>query len=311
MTFEQIRQIWNRIWFAPVSPAPICLYRIFYGAQLFLCSLFMMGDILVFFGPKGLVSIPTIQSYEHSARFSLLFWLPNSDGSVIFIYVGILLLSMLVTLGLFTRPSLLLLLIFLVSLHHRNPAVLNSGDTFFRVAGFLLLLSPCGEMFSLDCRMKGKQKGADFDAWAITSEPWAQRLLQLQIAAVYCQTFWSKIQGDTWWNGTAVYFATRLEELSRFPVPFIFDDLFCIKLMTYFALAVEVALWTTIWIRELRYWTILAGITLHLAIDWSMNIPLFEYIMIASFINFVYPEHVKLFTKWLSVKWHALRTAAP
>ena len=34
-----------------------------------------------------------------------------------------------------------------------------------------------------------------------------------------------------------------------------------------------------VWVRELRYWVLLGGVLLHVGIDYTMNIPLFGFIM--------------------------------
>ena len=58
-------------------------------------------------------------------------------------------------------------------------------------------------------------------------------------------------------------------------------------------MVIELSLWTLIWFKEFRYWVLAAGVLLHLGIDWSMNIPLFEYIMIASYIVFIDASDIK------------------
>ena len=63
--------------------------------------------------------------------------------------------------------------------------------------------------------------------------------------------------------------------------------------LTWSTLAVELALGTLIWIRELRYWVLLAGVGLHLGIELSMNIPMFEWIMIITMLCMVDPKDMK------------------
>jgi hypothetical protein len=260
-------------------------------------------DLFTWFGPRGVVPIPTMQAYERTARFTLFYMLPLSDETVLALYIALLVAALFVALGLFTRVSLIALFLLLLSFHHRNVIILHSGDTLLRVSGFILMFSPAGEMFSLDYLMKKRRGLAVETPWAITCPIWTQRLLQLQIAAIYCQTFCSKLAGDTWWNGTAVYYAFRLEDFTRVPIPFLFDNLFLYKVMTWGTLALELALWTLIWVKEFRYYVLFAGITFHLGLDVTMNIPLFQYIMISSYLNFVDPIEVKRALDYLSVRF--------
>jgi hypothetical protein len=73
-------------------------------------------------------------------------------------------------------------------------------------------------------------------------------------------------------------------------VPYFFDSILTIKLLTWGTLVTEFSLWALIWFKELRYWVILAGLFLHLGIEWAMNLPMFEWLFVVSFLNFIYPE---------------------
>ncbi len=288
MTAGHLRKIWDQFWFDQVSPAPICIFRILYGALILTSNLLWAPDLLNYFGPNGIVSVETIQQFEKGPRFSLLFIQPGSEALVITLYAVLIVSSITVMLGFLTRPSLIILFVCLISFHHRNVAILHSGDTLLRLYAFILIFSPAGKMFAID-----KLKVPITEQWKIRSDCWPQRLMQLQIAAVYCQTFWAKTTGQTWWNGTAVYYASRIEEFQKFPVPFLFDHLWTCEFLTYATLAIELALWTLIWFKQTRYIVLIAGIIMHLGMDWSMNIPLFEYTMIIGFINFVDASDIK------------------
>jgi hypothetical protein len=115
-------------------------------------------------------------------------------------------------------------------------------------------------------------------------------LIQLQFSLVYVMSYAWKLRVPTWRDGTALYFVGQLEEFHRFPVPVLFDYLGTIKLMTWGTLAVELALGVLIWFRRLRPYVLAAGLLLHLGIEYSMNIPLFQWIMIATMATFVEPR---------------------
>lgn len=292
MTLKGLLLIWDQFWFTERSPAPICLFRILFGLLVMISSLMWAPDLYTLFGQRGVVSIETMRAMQGLPRFSLLYLFP-SDQAMIFFYICLCAAAAFVATGLFTRFSTIALFLLLVSFDHRNPLILNSGDTFLRIAAFILMLSPAGAMFSIDRLLAGRKGLSPADPWSIELSIWAQRLLQLEVAAVYCQTFWAKVIGETWWNGTAVYYATRLEELYRLPVPYLFDHLWTCKLLCWGTLLIELALWTLIWIRDFRYYVLLAGVALHLGIDYALNLPLFSYIMIASYAVFIEPSDLK------------------
>ncbi len=49
-------------------------------------------------------------------------------------------------------------------------------------------------------------------------------------------------------------------------------------------------MWSLIWFRELRYFVLAGTLVMHIGIDHSINLPVFEWIFVASFITFIYPE---------------------
>ena len=114
-------------------------------------------------------------------------------------------------------------------------------------------------------------------------------MIQIQTAVVYFATFYWKTLGRTWLNGTAVYYVLHLVEDRHFPLPAI-DNLFVLTLLTWGTLAIEFSMGTLVWFRELRYPVLLAALCLHMGIEYALNIPLFEWISIAPYVTFIYPE---------------------
>ena len=277
--------LWYRLWFEPQSPAPICMFRILLAAIVFLSSLTWAPDLFTWFGYDGIVSVETMRQYEEFNRLSLLDWLPPDNRFVLSLYVLLLLSALSLMVGFKSRLSALILFICLASFHHRNLLIFHSGDTLMRVCLFLLLFGPIDRMYAIDSRGKAPAQAS----------PWVQNLLRFQIAIVYAHSFFSKMEGSTWWDGTAIYYALHMEDFYRFPVPLLFDNIMTVKLATWSTLVIELALWTLIWIRGLRYYVLAAGVILHLGIDWSMNLPFFEDLMIASYVLFLKPEDIERF----------------
>jgi tetratricopeptide (TPR) repeat protein len=283
-------KLWDEFWFQPTSPSPVCAFRIIYGLLVLATAALLAPDLLNWFGPHGITSISAAKLWEGGPRFSLLFLLPNTNSSVIALFSLLIIAALCLTLGFRTRLSAAVLFVCLVSFDHRNPIILNSGDTLLRLFALLLAFSPAGYDFSIDRWLA--QRRAKAPLAVPDAAPWVQRLMQLQLAAVYFQAFWSKIAGDTWSDGTALYYTSRLLDFQRLPIPFVFDNLWTIKLLTWSSLGIECALWTLIWWKPFRYYVLVAGVLLHLGIDWSMNLPIFEYLMIASYLLFIDPKDI-------------------
>ena len=127
-------------------------------------------------------------------------------------------------------------------------------------------------------------------------------MLQIQTAIVYFSTFYWKSMGILWINGTAVYYALHLQDFRHFPVPAI-NSLFIIKSLTWGTLLIEFALGVLIWFKELRYPVLVAGLCLHFGIEYAMNIPLFEWMAVATYVNFVEPEDLTRMWNWVRSKF--------
>jgi hypothetical protein len=276
---------WSRWWFEPASTVPIGLFRICYGAIVLLCVALLVPDIQVFFGRGG----PFTQ--EDAARFwgnvpdySVLLWYP-APGAVAAFFAVFTLAALCLTIGLWTRISAIVVFVGLVSIGHRNPLILHGGDTLLRIMAFYLILAPAGAVLSVD-RLIGLMRGTA-PAQPPLAPPWAQRLLQLQVAFVYAMTVLLKLKGGAWVDGTALYYTSRLEEFHRFPMPFVADSMLLVNLLTYWTLATELSLAFLIWVPGLRKFVLVNGVLLHLGIEYSMNVPLFAFTMIVSYITFV------------------------
>jgi hypothetical protein len=109
-----------------------------------------------------------------------------------------------------------------------------------------------------------------------------------------------KIAGSQWLDGSAVYYATRLDDMFRFPAPLIANNMFLLKTLTWFTLIIELAGWTLIWFKDTRYWVLLGLLGLHLGIDYMINLPVFEWAFIRTLITFVPSQDLTNFFSRLS-----------
>ncbi len=293
MTASRITSAWNRFWFAEQSPTPMAVYRIFYGVVL-LCTLALLWPYIdEFYGPNGVLSIETARLYVQSPCLDCVTGFLEFERNTRVCFTAALISGVLLTLGVCTRFSALLVLISLLAIHHRNALILNSGDTLLRLGAYYLVFSNAGDALSLD-RWWAKRNG---QLEVPMKSQWLQKLLQYQVALVYFIAFTSKLAGDTWLDGTAVYYALHVDEFTRMPVPFITDNLLLSKLLTWGALATEASMFTLVWFRKFRYFVLAAAVLLHIGIDVTMNIPIFEWLMITSLVVFIYPEDLDRFLK--------------
>ncbi len=293
MNLSQIYASWNTFWFKPQLPTPVALFRIAVGLITINLYFLTRSNAQDFYGPTGLISAATMNQWWGSTpQFNLLWFLPASADHLL---TALLVSGILLTIGLLSRASAFCVFIIMLTLDSRNHFVFHPAFALLRVMALYLSLSHCGDVFSIDRVIRRLRNGK---SQVIESAPWAKRLMQLQIIAVYWGALSFQLNGTAWPDGSAVYYATHLTEFQRFPIP-ICDNLTVCQFIGIGTMLIELSLCTLIWVREVRYWVLLAGLILHLGIEYSMVfIPLLQPLMISSYLLFIDPNDVNKIIQW-------------
>lgn len=291
MSVRTLAAAWNRFFFAPQSPLPIALFRILYGCLVIANLILLYPDWLTWFGTRGWVSMPTMRALEPGVRLNLFTVMPADDSWIHGLFWVFMIAAVLLALGLFTRISSVVVFLCLISIDQRNLYILHGGDTFMRVAGFFLIFAPAGAALSLD-RLIRIRKGKESEAIR-PRPPWAQRMIQFELALLYFVTFCWKASGETWVNGTAMFYVMHLDELRRFPVPMFLQNPLVLKIGTWLTLATEFSLGVLVWFKELRYPVLAIGVILHLCFEYSLNVPLFQWEILSAYVLFIDPEDLE------------------
>ncbi|MGE3608644.1 MAG: HTTM domain-containing protein [Bacteriovoracaceae bacterium] len=295
-SFKSMTNAVDNFFFEPKPTEGIAVFRIVWISLLIFSYFCDIQNIEDFYGPDAIISLKTVKEHFPFPHMNIFHWLGNTleMTQLIFMVYGLALFASLI--GFYTRPSLIIVLICMTSLHQRNIWLLSSMELLCRVITIFLACSPCGHSLSVDSILGRKYSSFKQEKmWA----PWALRMIQIQIAVLYVWTVWQKLQGSDWFDGSAVYYATRLDNMKNFPVPFILDSVLMLKLLTWGTLLVELALGILIWFDEFRKPLIYIGIIFHLGIDYIMSIPFFELTMMALLINYFTPEEYKTFVERL------------
>jgi Vitamin K-dependent gamma-carboxylase len=276
---------WNNFYFSPQSPVPICLFRILYGGMVILTLLLLRADWLNWYGAHAWVSLPTMLQVEPGARLNLFTVLPQSDEwaqALFWVFLGS---AILLTVGFLTRINNVIVFVCLASIQQRNLYITHGGDTFLRIAGFFLMFAPAGAAVSVD-RLVRIWRGKE-DVTIRPCSPWAQRMIQFELAILYFATFCWKAQGTPWVEGTALSYVYQLNELRRFPLPSWFLHPVVLRFASWLTLFLEFSLGILIWVKDLRYYFLATGLLFHLLIEYSLNIPMFEWDILSAYVLFV------------------------
>lgn len=271
---------WARFWFTPTPTSTLAVARIAYGFVLAAWTLSLSFDASAFLSTSGLVP----ERPRPPWTWSVFDWFP-SDAAVGVVIALLLTAAVCVLIGYQARLAAVVAVVCLLSLQTRNPFVLNSGDVLLRVFGVFLALAPAGAALSVD-RWRRCPHGA---FWGFPERaPWALRLMQLQLSAMYLFAVWAKLRGSTWNDGTAVSYALRVEELSRIHLPASFTQSVAVSnALTFGVLVTEVALATLVWNRRARLWVLALGVIMHLLIDLAFAVGFFSFAVFVGYLAFI------------------------
>jgi hypothetical protein len=293
MTSRGLLDAWLKFWFAPQSPTPVALFRLCFGLLVLDAAIVHIGpDVLDWYGPHGVTSADAVHRYWwlNEPRFDMFLLAPNTDAGVMSFWYVFVAAVVCLTTGFCTRAAAIVVCLFLISMDNRQPFAINGGDAMMRLLAGYLVFAEAGAAFSID-RLIKRWKEPTFGEASRPKPvaPWGQRMIQVQMAITYWSTFCAKLSGAQWLDGTAVYYATRLDDMINHTMP-LYDSLLFCKFLSWYTLFVEGAMFSLVWLRDLRYWILGATMIMHLGIDYSINLPVFEWIFMTSFIAFIYPE---------------------
>jgi hypothetical protein len=281
--FAQLATWWQRFWFAPEPTSTLAVFRIGFGLLATGWTLTQAPNLFAYYGPEGI--LPKAPSGPAGAWGVLELW--HGSTAVVVVFVVTLVASVALTVGLFSRVAALVVLVGIISFDQRNGLVTNSGDGLVRNLAFFCALAPSGEALSIDRLRKASGRFWEFPARA----PWALRLVQIQLSIGYVSAVWHKAGDELWREGTAVSYALRMQDIHRFPTPaFVTHSVVLIELLTFGTLVLEFSLGVLVWNRAWRPWVLLAGVTLHLSIDFSILVGFFSYGMLCAYLAFISPQ---------------------
>lgn len=296
----------DRFLFAPYSPYPLSIFRILIGLLILdTVLLHLLDDFFLYYGPNAILPVSSIA--KHWWRFDVILdvmaLLPGGNAGAINFFIFFCVIALFVTVGLFTAYTVPIAFLMLLSIHRQCPFNINGGDAMMLLALFLLSFARSGDALSFDNLLKSLREDWRQVGFSPKASPaWPLRMLQMQFCLAYLDTFLWKFTGTKWLDGSAVYWATRMHEFIRFPLPFFLDNPFCMRVLSWAAMVIEFSLATLIWFRETRYTVLIAGLCLHLGIDLFINLPVFEWVFISMMVLFIYPQDLAKIAAWIRGK---------
>jgi hypothetical protein len=276
-------------WFGQIDLAPVALFRILYGVQLFNWFWQLLPNIGPFFTDEGIFPRHQLVAF-FPERITLL----NAFGEwwqvsiVCLVGCGV---ALALAFGWHTRVACVLGFALLISFQSRNPLILDGSDLVFRAIPLLLVFTGAGDLYSVDARLR--REPVSGRGWAFPI-----RILELQVAWIYLATGIEKLAGTKWANGTATYYALQLEHtFGRWWARPIAMHPVLSQLMSWGTLAVELGFlpFTMTPSNITRIIATVAAAGLHMGILLLMNVGNFPVIMLSALVLFLPPAWVRRF----------------
>jgi hypothetical protein len=222
----------------------LALLRIIYGALLFLDTLVRWSDVVPFYSEYGALPRRYLLEYGANEHWFSLHMMSGSLAWTNFLFLVQALATLALMVGWHTRWATLITWLLLISLHGRNPMVLNGGDIYLRCIMFWMLFLPTGHRWSLDV----KQGRGDHYSWMASIKDncvfgMSALVVLLQIGFVYW--FAALPKTDPAWTSTytASQIALTLDQFIT-PVGLFFRD----------ALTAEQLAWMTFLVIFWEFW---------------------------------------------------------
>jgi len=307
---ETTQRGWIRFFFTPAEPTSLGCLRVAIGL-LALWSLLVFGlDLRDYFGSGGWADGELIHSLQRPMAWS--FWYSVSDDWLRPVWFACLAVLALYTLGIFSRVTAVLSWVIIVSTARRVPIALYGFDQVLSALAFYLAVTgTSGQAVSLDrfwrrwraarrwaAARPARHPASGSSPRAMPEEPaeplstipanLALRLIQLHLLVIYGVAGLSKLQGPSWWNGTAIWRTMATGEFVGWNFTSLAAWPWAVNLLTHLSLALELLYPVLIWVGIMRPLLLTGIVALHLGIAViNPGLTEFALIMIAANLAFV------------------------
>lgn len=303
---------WNRFWFTPADPTKLAAIRICTGLILFYMYLACLPQTLEFIGPNAWIDdagVAQLRQFGGAGSNAGIWWGQSiwfHVQSPALVWTGQALFLVAIacfTAGLFTRIMNVLVWIGHLSFVHRSVIAWFGLDTVLAMLTFYLMFAPTGAALSLDRRRLRNRQGLT-QSDAPPNPSWTAnliiRLIQIHVCVIYLCAGLSKLQGERWWDGTAVWRVMMLHEFALFDLSWLAHagDVVCLCVSTFgvaLTLFMEISFAFLIWNPAWRRTLLLLAVLLHGGIGVVMGMASFGAAMLTGCLSFVTPQSLDRF----------------
>jgi hypothetical protein len=301
---EEFGERWNRFWFTPADPLLVAVLRIIVGLIAIAHFLDLGGGLQMWYARDGLLPPSAVEQLleltSGDAEYHPSYLKYFAGTELVVSHAVAIALAVCFTIGLFTRITGLLTLVALLAYVHRVPQIAGHIEPVLSFVLLYLCLAPSGACLSVDGRLFGSANKGLLAMVTGRCEPSITanvglRLIQVHLAMFYAMMGLTKLYGDAWWDGEAIWLLmaqtqSRPVDLTGLRRAGQFGEYllnFWAHSVVYFELAFAVLIWT----RVGRPVLLALSVVVWLSLMMVTGQLLFGLLMLAAGVAFV-PAHV-------------------
>ncbi|MEQ1829347.1 MAG: HTTM domain-containing protein [Pirellula sp.] len=318
---------WNALdsfFFLPSRPETLAIMRVMTGLMIAYIHWVWMLDLESFMGANALLdnetwrtlhrgSVPDTK-WTYLSAIDSMTWIRLHEGAAC-------IFGLLMAVGLLTRFACVLAWFLTLMTVHRMTGFLFGLDQVTLMLAMYLCLSRCGSAYSLDVQLVGRYpnwfearrwaqwlSGIVFYQSAIASHCWSNtlstRLIQLHLCVIYLFGGIGKMRGETWWDGSALWYSVAAYEYQSLDMTWIGHFPLIASIATHVTVFWEMAYCAIVWPRWLRPWALGIACMVHGGIALFLGMITFGMMMIVANLAFVCPESTQRIVGWIRNRVH-------
>ncbi|MBC8352415.1 MAG: HTTM domain-containing protein [Planctomycetes bacterium] len=297
---------WNKFWFTPSEPHTLSLIRILAGAMLLYTHLVWSNDLIAFLGPDSWIPGEAARELQQGSYAWSHLWYIGSPGVLWAQHIVVLIIMAMLMVGLFSRVTSVLACLITISYCHRLEGALFGLDQVNAMLATYLMIGPSGAVYSVDRWLaKRKAGGSLAPPVATTNGNIAIRLIQVHMCVIYLFGGISKMRGEMWWDGTAVWYAVSNLEYQSLDMTWLVRYPWVIATLSHVTVFWETFYCFLVWPRATRPIVLALAACVHGGIALFLGMITFGVAMIIGNAAFLPSSWVENALASLIKRWNA------
>ena len=281
----------------------ISLMRMGIALLLMMDLVIRSTSIIAHYTDAGVLPLETLYTSNWNPNFFSIYCIGTGWKIIAFIFALNFFFALALFFGYKTRFMSVVCWIFLISLHNRNPLILQGGDELLRLCLFWGIFMPWGKRYSVDnlISQKENENVLILEGNIISEKKEKKTFYNVgalgYIVLLFCVYFFSAMlkDSDEWRkSGTALYYALSLDQMAWPLGKAMYHSPGLLKFLTHYTFYLELLSGFLLFIPIKNQWFRTAFIflifTLHLGISLTLYVGLFFLIGMVTLVGLIPTE---------------------